>query len=260
MSQQPLRGADADDGDLLREPPVMWSRRQILVRLLLLAAVGAVLLVLALRYRQVLTLEFLAEREADLAAWHRERPLVVYGAAFLLYVAITGLSLPGSLPLTLTYGWFFGFWRGLLLVSFASTAGATVAFLGSRYLFREFVQHRFAAQLVRVNEAIRREGAFYLFLLRLTFFVPYIVINPVMGLTPMRATTFWWVSQFGMLPATALYVWAASTVPTFRELAERGVRGLLDWKLFIALLLLGIFPLSVKKIAGRIRSWRRASA
>lgn len=260
MSQQPLRRDDADERDLLREPPVMWTRRQIVFRLLLLAFVAAALLILALRYRHLLTLEFLAEREAALATWHRERPLVVYGAAFLLYVAVTGLCLPGSLPLTLTYGWFFGFWRGLLLVSFASTAGATVAFLGSRYLFRDFVQHRFAAQLARVNEAIRREGAFYLFLLRLTFFAPYIVINPVMGLAPMRATTFWWVSQLGMLPATALYVWAASTVPTFRELAERGVQGLLDWKLFVALLLLGVFPLAVKKIVGRIRSWRHASA
>ena len=252
MSQQPLRGADADDR-VLQQPPVMWTRRQILFRLLLLAAVGAALLVLVLRYRHLLTLEFLAEREAALATWHRERPLVVYGTAFFLYVAITGLCLPGSLPLTLSYGWFFGFWRGLLLVSFASTAGAMLAFLGSRYLFRDLVQHRFAAQLVRINEAIRREGSFYLFLLRLTFFVPYIVINPVMGLTPMRAMTFWWASQLGMLPATALYVWAASTVPTFRELAEGGVQGLLDWKLFVALLLLGVFPLAVRKAVQWLR-------
>ena len=260
MSQQPPRRADADDRDPLQSLPVRWTRRQILTRLLLLALVAAALLVVAMRYRHLLALEFLAEREAALVARRRERPLVVYGTAFLVYVAVTGLSLPGSLPLTLSYGWFFGFWRGLLLVSFASTAGATVAFLGSRYLFRDLVQHRFAAQLVRVNEAIQREGAFYLFLLRLTFFVPYIVINPVMGLTPMRATTFWWVSQLGMLPATALYVWAASTVPTFRELAEGGVQGLLDWKLFVALLLLGVFPLAVKKIAERFRSWRQASA
>ena len=182
-----------------------------------------------------------------------KNPLLVYGLAFLIYVCVTGLSLPGAAAMSLVIGWYFGFWRGLVLVSFASTTGATLAFLLSRYLLRDAVQQRFGGRLQAFNEALRREGAFYLFTLRLILGVPFFVINVVMGLTPLRVSTFWWVSQIGMLPGTCVFVFAGSEFPSLQELAEQGAGGILKPSLFIAFLILGVFPLAIKKIVERFR-------
>jgi uncharacterized membrane protein YdjX (TVP38/TMEM64 family) len=154
--------------------------------------------------------------------------------------------------LTLLFGWYFGFWRGLVLVSFASTAGATVAFFLSRYFFRDTIQKRFGDRLTAFNKALEREGAFYLFTLRLIPAIPFFVINVVMGLTPIRPRTYWWVSQVGMLPGTAVFVYAGSTVPNLTTLAEKGVGGILSPQLIVAFVLLGIFPLIVKKVMQRL--------
>jgi uncharacterized membrane protein YdjX (TVP38/TMEM64 family) len=139
-------------------------------------------------------------------------------------------------------------------VSFASTLGATLAFLLSRYLLRDTVQAQFGERLAKFNAMLEREGAFYLFTLRLIPAVPFFAINVVMGLTPIRATTFWWVSQLGMLPASAVYVYAGDQVPTLAELAKRGVGSVLNARTIIALALLGVFPLVVKKAMGYWRS------
>jgi len=134
------------------------------------------------------------------------------------------------------------------LVSFASTAGATVAFLLSRYLFRDALQSRFGDRLAGFNAALESEGAFYLFTLRLIPAVPFFVINVVMGLTPLKTRTFWWVSQLGMLPGTVVYVSAGASVPSLQVLAERGVGGVLSPQLFAAFIALGLFPLIVKSV------------
>ena len=118
------------------------------------------------------------------------------------------------------YGWYFGLAPAVILVSFASTSGATIAFLLSRYLFRDAIQTRFRDQLAKFNQALQREGAFYLFTLRLIPAVPFFVINVVMGLTPIRTLTFWWVSQVGMLAGTIVYVYAGSTIPSLAHLAD----------------------------------------
>jgi len=140
-------------------------------------------------------------------------------------------------------------------VSFASTSGATIAFLLSRHLFREAVVARFGPRLASFNEHLRTDGPFYLLGLRLLPLVPFFVINLVMGLTPMRARTFWWVSQLGMLPGTAVYVYAGSRVPSLAELAEHGVASVLSagqlLQLAIAFALLGTFPLIVKLLLER---------
>jgi len=209
-----------------------------------------------MRFGHSLTLENLAAQEAELKAFQQQYPLLVYGAAFAIYVAVTGLSLPGATVLTLTCGWFFGLWRGFLLVSFASTTGATVAFLVSRYLLREPIQNRFGERLVTFNQSLEREGAFYLFMLRLIPAVPFFVINVVMGLTPLRAGTFWWVSQLGMLPGTAVYVYAGSSVPDLTTLADKGVGGILSPQLMVAFVLLGVMPLALRKLV----SWLRPPA
>ncbi len=212
---------------------------------------GGVVVLIAVGYQfagSELSLDRLAAREAQFKQLLGTNAPVVYVAAFVAYVAVTGLSLPGAAMMTLTFGWLFGMRDGVLLVSFASTIGATLAFLLSRYLFRDAMQRKFGDRLHRFNEALDRDGAFYLFTLRLIPAVPFFVINVVMGLTPIRVRTFWWVSQIGMLAGTCVYVYAGSSVPDLRTLAERGAAGILTPRLIVAFVLLGLFPLFVKLV------------
>ena len=212
-------------------------------RLIIATVVGVAAVVGYAVLRDVLTLEYLAKREAPLRDYQKMHPGLTYLLAFLIYVVVTGLSIPGATVLTLLCGWFFGFVRGSILVSFASTTGATVAFLLSRYLFRAAARNKFGPRLRQFNESLQTEGPFYLFSLRLIPAVPFFVINVVMGLTPLKTRTFWWVSQLGMLPATLIYVYAGASVPTMAELAERGTSEILTPRILAALALLGLFPL-----------------
>jgi uncharacterized membrane protein YdjX (TVP38/TMEM64 family) len=200
-----------------------------------------------------LTLVNLARQEAQLREIQSQYPVLVYGSAFVAYVAITGLSLPGATVLTLLYGWYFGFGRAFVLVSFASTSGATLAFLLSRFLFRDAIERRFGGRLAGFNGALEREGPFFLFTLRLIPAVPFFVINAVMGLTPIRIWTFWWVSQLGMLPGTAVYVYAGSSVPNLQTLADKGLAAVFTpeqlFQIVMAFILLGVFPLIVRAVA-----------
>lgn len=175
-------------------------------------------------------------------------PVAVFAGAFILYVAVTGLSLPGAAVMTLAYGWMFGFFQGLLLVSFASSAGASLAFLMSRYLLRETIQNRFGHWLESFNAALKSEGAFYLFTLRLIPAVPFFIINVVMGLTPISLGTFWWVSQLGMIPGTAVYVYAGTSLPGLEQLRNPSVTKILSPQILLALALLGLFPLIMRWI------------
>lgn len=203
-------------------------------------------------FRDLLTFENLAAQEDRLRDLEAESPWFVIACAFGLYVLVSGLSLPGgAVALSLTYGSYFGWLRALVLVSFASTAGATVAFLFSRYLFRDAIQRRFAQQLAKINANLEKEGPFYLFTLRLIPLVPFFMLNLVMGLTQMRTWTFWWVSQIGMLAGTMAYIYAGSTL-SVSELAEKGFEGL-GWEVALAFAVLGIFPLASRKLMQRIK-------
>jgi len=237
--------------------PNITPRRVFPKKLALLVILVTVAAIVYVQFGESLSLASLAEREAELRSFQRNQPALVYALAFLIYVAVTGLSLPGAAGLTLLYGWYFGFWQGVILVSFASTSGATVAFVLSRYLFRDSIQQRFGARLVAFNQALAREGAFYLFTLRLIPVVPFFVINVVMGLTPIRTKTFWWVSQLGMIPGTCVYIYAGSAVPSLQRLADEGVRAVLSpqqlTQMVVAFALLGLFPLIAKKIVQRVR-------
>ena len=224
-----------------------WTKLLVLVVIMAAAVIGYT------QFRDSLTLQHLAARESELRSLQQDHAILVYGAAILIYVAVTGLSLPGATALTLTCGWFFGFWRGVLIVSFASTTGATVAFLVSRFLLRDSIQRKFGDRLTTFNQALEREGAFYLFILRLIPAVPFFVINVVMGLTPVRTRTYWWVSQLGMLPGTAVYVYAGSSVPNLATLADKGATGILSPQLLVAFALLGLMPMVLKKIIQRFR-------
>ena len=199
-----------------------------------------------------LTLSKLATREAAFRQYQVDHPILIYLLAFLMYVTVTGLSLPGATPMSLLMAWLFGFWRGLILVSLGSTTGATVAFLLSRYLFRKSITHRFGERLAGFKSALQREGAFFLFTLRLIPAVPFFVINAVMGLTPISVRTFWWVSQLGMLPGTMVYVYVGSRVPNLQTLADQGVHAIFSTRqmaqILSGLALLGLFPLVVRAV------------
>ena len=223
-----------------------------LQKLLVLAVLGITAAVVTIKYGDHLSLESLAASEGDLREALQQGPLTSYVVAFALYVVITGLSIPGATGLSLLYGWLFGAIGGVLLVSFASTTGATLAFLLSRYLFHDAIKQRFGEQLQQFNRLLEKEGPYYLFSLRLVPVVPFFVINVVMGLTPLKTPTFWWVSQLGMLPATVIYVYAGSAVPTLRKLAEQGVSGLLSFRMVMALALLAAVPLVVLVLRKRL--------
>lgn len=226
------------------------SRRGLFTKIALFVVVAGVIGVAYTQFGDALSLSSLAKQEVQLRELQQQHPVLVYGGAFLAYVVVTGLSLPGAAVLTLVFGWYFGFRDGLILVSFASTAGATLAFLLSRFLFRDAIQSKFGKRLESFNESLEREGPFFLFTLRLIPAVPFFVINAVMGLTPIKTRTFWWVSQLGMLAGTAVFVYAGSSVPNLQALADDGINAVFNptqmAQIIGAFVLLGIFPLVVR--------------
>ena len=226
-------------------------------RPILLAVVALLTLTAFWLSRQYLSIDFLAAQETSLKSFYESKPWLVIAIAFFIYAAITGLSIPGATILTLLYAWFFGFLTSLVMISFASTTGATMAFLISRYLFRDWIETKFGDRLEAFNKALDREGAFYLFSLRLVPAVPFFVINAVMGLTRIKIGTFWWVSQIGMLIGTAVYCYAGSRIPDLQTISEKGVGAAFSSseliQLGVAFTVLGVFPLAVKKIMEKIR-------
>jgi pyruvate/2-oxoglutarate dehydrogenase complex dihydrolipoamide dehydrogenase (E3) component/uncharacterized membrane protein YdjX (TVP38/TMEM64 family) len=184
-----------------------------------------------------LRLETLKARQAELLALYAAHPLAVIAGYMAVYIAVTALSLPGAVILTLAGGALFGLWTGLVVVSFASTAGATLAFLAARYLLRDGITRRFGARLDEIHRGIDRDGAFYLFTLRLVPLVPFFVINLVMGLTKMPTRRHAWVSQLGMLPGTLVYVNAGTALGGLQSLS-----GILSPPLLGAFALLAVFP------------------
>ena len=222
------------------------------IKPIVLALLVIAVSVLFIQYREFLSLETMAAKETQLREYQSRHPILVYGIAFFAYVIATGLSLPGAAALTLVFGWYFGFWPALVMISFASTIGATMAFLLSRYFLGGWVQNKFGHRLGTFNEQLDQKGAFFLFSLRLVPAVPFFVINLVMGLTKMKTGTFYWVSQIGMLLGTAVYVYAGSRVPALNTLAADGVKAVFSasqlFQIAIAFTLLGLFPLITKLV------------
>ena len=195
------------------------------------------------------TLEYLqSQRQTFLDYYHKKQGVTV-AIYFLVYVAVTALSLPGAAIMTLAGGAIFGLLVGTTVISFASTIGATLAFLVSRFVLRDYVQNKFGEKLKAVNEGIEKEGAFYLFTLRLIPIFPFFVINLVMGLTPIKTVQFFFVSQIGMLAGTIVYVNAGSQLASITSLS-----GILSPTLLASFALLGVFPLLAKKIIDFIKS------
>ncbi|HET8551953.1 MAG TPA: FAD-dependent oxidoreductase, partial [Gammaproteobacteria bacterium] len=221
---------------------------RILIALVVLALIASFFIFDLSRY---LNLHYLQAERAHLGAVVAAHPWQTAAIFFGIYVFVTALSLPGAIWLTLAAGAIFGLGIGTLLASFASTIGATCAFLIARFLFRDAVQHRFGDRLRTVNRGIERDGAFYLFTLRLVPLFPFFVINIVMALTPIRTLTFYLVSQIGMLAGTVVYVNAGTQLGQLHSLS-----GIVSADVIGSLVLLGVFPLIAKKAVDFYRARR----
>lgn len=192
---------------------------------------------------QYFSLDFLKSQHQQLVNFAAENKLLAMSGFFLLYVTVAALSLPGAAILTLAAGAIFGLLTGVLLASFASTIGATLAFLFSRFMFRDGVQKKFSSHLQTINKGVEEEGMFYLFTLRLIPVVPFFVVNLLMGLTTIKTLAFALVSQIGMLPGTAVFVNAGNQLAQIDSLKD-----ILSPSLLAAFALLGIFPIVAKKL------------
>ncbi len=218
-------------------------------KIILLLVIGVLIVVFfSFDLQHYLTLDALKSQQTKIESYHSAHPIltvVIYG---LVYVAVAGLSLPGATVLTLAGGAIFGLLWGTVIVSFASTIGATLAFLAARFLFRDAVKSRFGVHLQVFDEGINRDGAFYLFTLRLVPLFPFFMINLAMGLTTLKTRTFYWVSQVGMLAGTLVYVNAGTQLAKIESLS-----GILSPALVGSFAFLGLFPLLAKKIVEIIK-------
>ena len=217
--------------------------------LVLLALIALIALFFIFDLGRFFSLAYIKAQQGNFAELYAQRPVLVISAFFVIYVAVTALSLPGAAIMTLVGGAIFGLGVGTLIVSFAASIGATLAFLAARFVLGESVQNKFGARMAEINKGVEKEGAFYLFTLRLVPLVPFFVINLVMGLTKMKTWTFYWVSQVGMLLGTMVYVNAGTQLAKIDSL-----KGILSPGLIGSFVLLGIFPLIAKKIVDTVKA------
>jgi uncharacterized membrane protein YdjX (TVP38/TMEM64 family) len=209
------------------------------VLVLVAAAVAAYF---ALDLGQYLNLQFLKDSQQAFQGYYAQHPVQAVAIYFGLYVLLAALSVPGATVATLAGGALFGLWLGTIIVSFASSIGATLAFLISRYLLQDWVRNHFRKQFDAVDEGFRRDGVFYLFTLRLVPAFPFFVINLLLGLTTMRTWTFYWVSQLGMLAGTVVRVNAGTGLAQINSL-----RDIMSPAIIGSFVLLAVFPFIVKK-------------
>jgi uncharacterized membrane protein YdjX (TVP38/TMEM64 family) len=219
--------------------------------ILVLILFGAIAAYFFFDLGQYLSLENFKARQAEILAAKNAIPELYIAGFFLIYVAVTGLSIPGAAIMTLIAGALFGLVLGTIVVSFASTIGATLAFLGSRYVLRDWVQSKFGERLRAIDDGLAKDGAFYLFTLRLIPVFPFFVINLAMGLTRIKTATFFWVSQVGMLAGTIVYVNAGTQISRIESTA-----GLLSPMLIASFVLLALFPWAAKWIVALVNRRR----
>jgi len=219
---------------------------------LVLLIAALVVMFFVFDFGRFFTLEYLQAQQQSFLDYYHQNQILTIAVYFLVYVAVTALSLPGAAVMTLAGGALFGLLVGTIVVSFASTIGATLAFLVSRFLLRDYVQSKFGDRLKVINEGIKKEGAFYLFTLRLIPVFPFFVINLVMGMTPIKTIKFFLVSQIGMLAGTVVYVNAGDQLASITSL-----NGIFSPALLASFALLGLLPLIAKKIVDIVRSKKR---
>lgn len=203
--------------------------------------VGLFALFFAFDLQHYFNLATLKEQKDALEQLYQNNPLAIGASFFVVYVLVAALALPAAAILTIAAGAIFGFWTGLILVSFASTIGATCAFLLTRYLFHDSVEQRFGGRLDTVNNGIEVEGALYVFSLRFVPLFPFFAVNSILALTKLRTFTFYWASQIGMLAGTAVFVNAGTQLASIENTGD-----ILSWKLLLSFALLGMFPIIAK--------------
>lgn len=201
-----------------------------------------------------LTLTSIKEHQGEFAGFYKSNQLLTLASYGLIYIVTTALSLPGATILTLAGAAFLGFWPALIVASFASSIGATLAFLAARYMLRDWVQTRFSEKMATINQGVEKEGVLYLFALRLTVFVPFWLVNLTMGLTSLRTLTFYLVSQIGMLPGTAVFIYAGTQLGEIHAISD-----VLSPGLIAAFTLMGMFPLVTKKLVAWARQKKGAA-
>ena len=216
--------------------------------LLLLTLLALAALYVALDLNRFFSLDYLQRSQQSFERLYAEQPLQVIGLYFVIYVAVTALSFPGAVMLTLAGGALFGLGWGTLIISFASSMGATLAFLTARFVLRDSIEARFGPRLAEFNRGLENEGAFYLFTLRLVPLMPFFVINLLMGLTQMKVKTYYWVSQLGMLAGTLVYVNAGTQLAQLTSL-----QGILSPALLGSFVLLGVFPLAARQVTAALK-------
>lgn len=219
---------------------------------MLAVVVALIVAFFALGFDDYLSLERLQQSKAAIDRQVDAEPVLASAAFFGIYVGVTALSLPGAGIMTLAAGAIFGLLWGLVLVSFASSIGATLAFLIARFVLHDAVQKRFGDRLKTINAGVRRDGPFYLFSLRLIPVFPFFIINVLMGLTPIPVRTFYWVSQVGMLPITLVFVNAGTELAKIKQLQD-----ILSPTLLGSLVLIGLFPLLARKVVEKINARRK---
>ena len=215
--------------------------------ILVLVLLGALVAYFVFDLGQILSLENFKASQVDIVAAKDANPVLYVTGFFILYVAVTGLSIPGAAIMTLIAGALFGVLVGTIIVSFASTIGATLAFLSARFVLRDWVQGKFGERLRAIDEGLEKDGAFYLFTLRLIPVFPFFVINLLMGLTRIKTRTFFWVSQLGMLPATIVFVNAGTQISRIESTS-----GLLSPTLIASFVALAFFPWAAKAIVALV--------
>ena len=219
--------------------------------ILVLVLIGAIAAYFVFDLGQILSLENFKASQADIVAAKDANPVLYMSGFFILYVAVTGLSIPGAAIMSLVAGALFGVVVGTIIVSFASTIGATLAFLSARFVLRDWVQGKFGERLRAIDDGLEKDGAFYLFTLRLIPVFPFFVINLLMGLTRIKTRTFFWVSQLGMLPATVVFVNAGTQISRIDSTA-----GLLSPALIASFVALAFFPWAAKGIVALVKRSR----
>lgn len=219
--------------------------------ILVLVLISAIAAYFVFDLGQILSLESFKASQADIVAAKDANPVLYMSGFFILYVAVTGLSIPGAAIMSLVAGALFGVVAGTVIVSFASTIGATLAFLSARFVLRDWVQGKFGERLRAIDDGLEKDGAFYLFTLRLIPVFPFFVINLVMGLTRIKTRTFFWVSQLGMLPATVVFVNAGTQISRIDSTA-----GLLSPTLIASFVALALFPWVAKGIVALVKRSR----
>lgn len=229
-------------------------KKENLTKIGVLLVIVAVFAVLYINFSEYLSLEYVKSKQAEFKEYYEANRLLVLSGYFVFYVVATAISLPGALILTLLAGALFGVVTGVILVSFASSLGATLAFLAARFILGDSLQKKYADSLKKMNDGIEREGAFYLFTLRLIPLFPFFLINLLMGLTRIRVWTYYWVTQVGAFAGTVVYVYAGTTLSEIDSLG-----GILSLELALAFAAIGILPLLSKKLIEFLRR-RRAGA